>query len=204
MKTAPPLSPPPNGARPFVFLDKSALLLDQPFNVDPARLRFAAGWSLAAERLYQAGFSLAVVSNESGIAFGYYDEHALDVLHRHVAARFASRALELAGFLYCPHHPEGTVARYVRNCDCHLPQPGLLRRAAIEMDADLRRSWLVGHSADDVLAARNADCRAMLVDSGHEPELLVARRQAQPYEVAPDLITAADLITAGQHAEAAA
>ncbi|MGQ0643315.1 MAG: HAD hydrolase-like protein [Gemmatimonadaceae bacterium] len=194
----------PNGSRPFIFFNKPALLSGPPFNVDPTRVRFAAGWTLGVERLYHGGFALAIISNESGIAFGYYDNHTLEILHRHVAARFASRALELSAFLYCAHHPDGTVARYARSCDCHLPQPGLLTRAATELGADLQHSWLIGSSADDVLAARNARCRAMLVDSGHEPELLVARRLAQPHRVAPDLITAAGLIVDEAHAEAAA
>jgi len=196
---------PVNGTRPFVFLDKAGVLLtNQPLNVDPARLRFASGWTLGVERLFRSGFGLAVVSNESGIALGYYDEHALEVVHRHVAARFASRGIELDGFLYCPHHPEGTVAPYARACDCHLPQPGLFWRAATELGADLRRSWLIGDSADDVTAARNAGCRAILVDSGHEPELLAAHRLAQSHQVAPDLCTAADLIIDELHTEAAA
>jgi len=194
----------PNGTRPFVLLNKPVLVSGPPFSVDPARLRFATGWTNALERLYHAGFGLASLSNESGIAFGYYDEHALEIVHRHVQARLASRGIELAGFLYCPHHPIGTVARYARNCDCHLPKPGLLRRAATELDADLRRSWMISSSADDIVAARHASCRAMLVDSGHEPELLVVRRQAQPYQVAPDLITAANAIIEEMHAEAAA
>jgi hypothetical protein len=73
-----------------------------------------------------------------------------------------------------------------------------------ELDADLHRSWVIGPSADDLVAAEHAGCRAMIVDSGHEPELLVARRPAQPYQVAPDLITAAGLIIEEVHAEAAA
>jgi histidinol-phosphate phosphatase family protein len=194
----------PNNSRPFAFINKPALLSGPPYNIDPARLRYAAGWTLGLERLYQAGFALAIVANESGVAFGYHDEHALDVLQRHVAARFASRGIELTAYLYCPHHPSGTVTRYARACDCHLPQAGLSNRAASEFAADLRRSWLIGATADDVVAARNAGCRAIVVDSGHEPELLVARRPAQPYELAPDLITAADLILEQAHAEAAA
>ena len=193
-----------NGSRPIVFLDKYVLLAGQPFNMDPARLRFASGWTIGLERLFRAGLGLAVVSNESGIALGYYGEHALDVVHRHVAARFASRGLEVAGFLYCPHHPEGTVPEYTRKCDCHLPQPGLFWRAAKELDADLSHSWFIGDSPDDVTAARKASCRVVLVDSGHEPELLAARRQLQTYPLAPDLCAAADLIIEGMVAEAAA
>lgn len=192
------------GMQPYVFLDKAVLIADQPFNVDPARIRFAAGWTLALDRLHSAGFAFATVSNESGVAFGYYDEHALEVVRRYIASRFAPRGFELAGFLYCPHHPVGLVPRYTVDCDCHHPKPGLLRRADSELGADLPRSWLIGDSADDVLAARNASCRALVVDSGSESELFVGRRQTHPYRVAPDLCTAADLIVGELQTEAAA
>lgn len=198
------MTPAPNAARPFIFLEKTALLLDQPLNVDPARLRFAAGWTLAMERLCQAGFALAVMSNESGLAFGYYDERALEALQRQVATRFTSRGLALAGFLYCPHHPQGTVAQFAQLCDCRFRGSGLFKRAANELGADLARSWLIAISPDALHAARSVGCRTILVDSGHEPELLVPRRHAQPYDVAPDLSTAAALAIAEHHADAAA
>jgi histidinol phosphatase-like enzyme len=89
-------------------------------------------------------------------------------------------------------------------CDCHLPKAGLLRRAASELGADLQRSWLIGDSADDMLAARHASCRGLVVDSGSENELFVGRRQAHTYHVAPDLCTAADLIIGELQTEAAA
>lgn len=190
--------------QPFAFLDKAVLLTEQPFNVDPARIRFAPGWTLALDRLHSAGFGLATVSNESGIAFGYYDEHCLEAVQRHIASRFATRGYELSGFLYCPHHRVGSVARYSVDCDCHLPKPGLLRRAATELGADLKRSWLIGNSADDMLAARHAGCQGLVVDSGSENELFVGRRQAHGYHVAPDLCTAADLIIGESQTEAAA
>lgn len=190
--------------QPFVFLDKSVLLADQPFNVDPARIRFAAGWTLALDRLHSAGYALATISNESGIAFGYYDERALEIVQRYIASRFATRGFALTGFLFCPHHPIGSVPKYTQDCDCHLPKPGLLRRAAAELGADLKRSWLIGDSADDMLAARQAGCQGLIVDSGSEIELFVGRRQAHTYHVAPDLCGAADLIIEELQTEAAA
>jgi histidinol-phosphate phosphatase family protein len=196
----------PNGsaARPFVFLEKAALLQDQPLNVDPARLRFASGWMIGVERLHRAGFAIAIVSNESGLAFGFHDEHALEAVQRQVAARFAGRGIEIADFLYCPHHQAGTVARYAQACDCRLPSTGLFRRAAHELGADLERSWLIGTTVDATVAAGAAGCRAILVDSGQESELLVSRRQPQSHQVAPDISAAAALLIEEHHADAAA
>lgn len=198
------MTPAPNAGRPFVFLEKGALLQEQPLNIDPARLRFASGWMMGVEHLHQAGFAIAIVSNESGLAFGFHDERALEAVQRQVAARFTSRGIELAGFLYCPHHPAGTVAAFTEACECRLPRPELFRRAAKELHADLRRSWLIGSTMDAIAAARSAGCRAILVDSGQEPELLAPRRQAQLHQVAPDLSTAAALLIDEHHAEVAA
>jgi histidinol phosphatase-like enzyme len=80
----------------------------------------------------------------------------------------------------------------------------LFHRAAAEHGADLRRSWIIGAAPDDVAAAHEVGCRALLVDSGHEPELVVARRPATRHQIAPDLISAAGLIIDEAHAEAAA
>lgn len=198
------MTPAPNAGEPFVFLEKGALLQDQPLNMDPARLRFASGWMIALERLHQAGFSIAIVSNESGLALGFYDERALEAVQRQVAVRFMSRGIGLAGFLYCPHHVDGTVAQFAKACECRLPRPDLFRRAGQELRADLRRSWLIGSAMDAIKAARSAGCRTIVVDSGQESEFLVSRRQASSQHVAPDLSAAAALIIAEHHAEAAA
>ncbi|MGQ0538308.1 MAG: D-glycero-alpha-D-manno-heptose-1,7-bisphosphate 7-phosphatase [Gemmatimonadaceae bacterium] len=191
------------GLRPFVLIDKTVLLGDQPLNVDPARLRYAPGWSLAIERLNRAGFGFAVVGNEGGVALGLFDVHALEVVHRHLESRFASRGLELAGVLFCPHHPEGTVAAYAQACDCRIPAAGLFARAATELGAQLQRSWFIGDSVDDVTAARRAGCRVIVVDSGQESEL-VWQARPRSYQVAPDLCAAADLIMQEHYADVAA
>jgi histidinol-phosphate phosphatase family protein len=159
---------------------------------------------IGVEQLHRAGFAIAIVSNESGLAFGFHDEHALEAIQRQVAARFTGRGIEIADFLYCPHHQEGTVARFKQPCDCRLPRAGLFSRAAQELGADLGRSWLIGTTIDATAAAHAAGCRAILVDSGQESELLLSRRQPQPYQVAPDISAAAALLIEEHHAEAAA
>ncbi|HEX8939878.1 MAG TPA: HAD family hydrolase [Candidatus Limnocylindrales bacterium] len=181
--------------RPVVFLDKDGTLVeDVPYNVDPALVRLAPGAAAGLTRLHGAGFALAVVSNQSGIARGYFPESALDGIRERLTALLAAHGIPLEGFFHCPHHPDG-VNEYAVVCDCRKPAPGLVLRAAAELGADLTRSWLVGDILDDVEAGRRAGCRTILVDRGHETEW---RRTAErrPEAIARDLAEAAEIILA--------
>ena len=119
--------------------------------------------------LQQAGFELVVITNQSGIARGLFDEAALQLMHDHLSAELTDRGIHIGAFYYCPHHPDGVVPELARDCDCRKPRPGMLLRAANERDIDLRRSWFVGDILDDVEAGNRAGCRTVLVDLGTEP-----------------------------------
>lgn len=167
---------------PVVFLDKDGTLIeDLPYNVVPERVRFAPGAREAVRLLGSAGFSLAVVTNQSGVARGYFDETALDELGRYLATQVEALGGRLAGFYACPHLPDGAVAEYTGACDCRKPLPGLLVRAARDLGADLSASWFVGDTWMDVAAGRAAGCRTILVGPEHRD------RSTHPPDVEPDL-----------------
>src|SRR5881398_1380070 len=108
-----------------VFLDKDGTLIeDLPYNVDPARVRFAPGAREAVRELAAAGFRFAVVTNQSGVARGYFTHDHLDRLQEHLAMMLGDVGAELAGFYVCPHLPGG-VNEYAIVCDCRKPAPGL-------------------------------------------------------------------------------
>jgi histidinol-phosphate phosphatase family protein len=154
-----------------VFLDKDGTLVDDvPYNVDPARIRLAAGATDGLRRLHAAGYVLAVVSNQSGVARGLFAEDALAGVERRLRELLAEANVPVAGFYWCPHHPDGVVPAYAIDCDCRKPAPGLLRRAAAELGVDLARSWFVGDILNDVEAGRRAGCRTVLIDNGNETE----------------------------------
>lgn len=157
-----------------------------PYNVDPAQVRLAAGACSGLSLLRAAGYLLIVVSNQSGVARGYFGEEALQAVEARLRALLAAGSVELDGLYYCPHHPDGRVAEYRRDCACRKPKAGLLRRAAAEHGIDLERSWLVGDILDDVEAGRRAGCRTVLLDNGNETEWVLTPERM------PDL-TAADL-----------
>ncbi|MDL5033810.1 HAD-IIIA family hydrolase [Pelomonas sp. APW6] len=165
------LDGPPAGTRrvlrPAVFIDKDGTLVENvPYNVDPARLRFMPQAGRVLRRLADAGFALVVVSNQSGIARGLFT--AADLLRLEAALRLRlleAHGVDLDAMLSCPHLPD---ARGAPACACRKPAPGLLLQAAALLALDLRRSWMIGDTLDDVEAGHRAGCRALLFDSGGE------------------------------------
>src|SRR6478609_3356058 len=148
---------------PAVFVDKDGTLInDVPYNVDPSLIELAPGAAEGAALLSAAGFALVVVSNQSGIARGLFPESAIAAVEARIRELLAECEVRLAGFYYCPHHPQGQVERYSMGCDCRKPAPGMLIRAAEELSLDLARSWMVGDILDDVEAGHRAGCRSIL------------------------------------------
>jgi histidinol-phosphate phosphatase family protein len=179
---------------PVVFLDKDGTLVeDVPYNVNPAQVRLAPGAANGLPRLAAAGFRLAVVSNQSGVARGYFPESALKGVETRLVELLGDIGVSLAGFFYCPHHPEGTIAGYAVACDCRKPAPGLVLAAARELGTDPRACWMVGDILDDVEAGRRAGCRTVLIDNGNETEWLPGPLR-EPHFRVRDLAEAADAI----------
>lgn len=157
--------------RKAVFFDKDGTLVeDIPYNSDPERMELEPGVGPALAQLHAAGFLLVIVTNQSGVARGYFSESALEPVARRMRRLFVDASAELAGFYYCPHHPEGTVPAYAVECTCRKPQPGLILMAARELQVDLTLSWMVGDILNDVEAGKRAGCRTILVDNGNETE----------------------------------
>lgn len=184
-----------SGNRRAVFLDKDGTLIeDVPYNVDPARIRLMPNAAAGLRALHRAGFLLVVISNQSGVARGYFPEAALAGVAARLRALLARAGVPLAGFYYCPHHPDGIVPGYAVSCLCRKPSHGLIVRAAREHGIDRAASWFVGDILDDVEAGHRAGCRTVLLDNGGETlwELSPART---PDYTAADLVATARLIT---------
>jgi histidinol-phosphate phosphatase family protein len=177
-----------------VFLDKDGTLVeDVPYNVDPAQVRLTPNAHAGLRRLHAAGYLLVVISNQSGVARGLFAEDALRAFEQRL--RELLPHVPLAGFYYCPHHPDGVVKAYAVECDCRKPAPGLVLRASRELGIEPSRSWFVGDILNDVEAGRRAGCRAVLIDNGNETEWLRGPLR-EPDLTARDLDEAAGLILA--------
>ncbi|MGZ3316544.1 MAG: D-glycero-alpha-D-manno-heptose-1,7-bisphosphate 7-phosphatase [Isosphaeraceae bacterium] len=174
-----------------VFLDKDGTLVDDvPYNVDPERIHLTRGADQGLMWLHRAGYRLIVVSNQAGVALGRFPESALAGVKERLEQMLREIGVPLAGFYYCPHHPDGHMPGYGRACRCRKPQPGLITRAARDHGIDLSGSWFVGDILDDVEAGRRAGCRTVFLDNGHETEWKRSRFR-WPHLVASDLAEAA-------------
>ena len=181
-----------------VFLDKDGTIIeDVPYNVDPARMRLSPGARTGLRMLHEAGYRLIVVSNQSGVARGYFPERALAGVAVCLAELLEGADVKLDGFYYCPHHPDGVVPEYAVECDCRKPAPGLILQAAAEHDIDLSASWFVGDILNDVEAGRRAGCQTILLDNGGETEWQLSRDRL-PDHLAADLVEAARIVTCGE------
>lgn len=151
-----------------VFLDRDGVVnVDHGYVGRWQDFEFVPGAVDAMRCLHDAGWRLVVVTNQSGIARGYYSEADYEALTERMKAELAAFGAPLAGVYHCPHHPKGTVAAYTRDCDCRKPAPGLILRAAAELGLSLADSVLVGDKASDAQAARAAGVgRVVLVADG--------------------------------------
>ena len=156
--------------RRAVFLDRDGVLnADYGYVGRAADFRWLPGVMPALRRLQQAGRALVVVTNQSGIARGCYTEDDLTAVHAHMRQELADAGIALAGVYACPHLPDAPVAAYRRVCACRKPQPGMLLRAAAELELDLARSCIVGDKPSDIEAGRAAAlARCWLVGTADE------------------------------------
>jgi D-glycero-D-manno-heptose 1,7-bisphosphate phosphatase len=180
-----------------LFLDRDGTLVEpRHYPSRPEELILYQGVAPDLRRLQAAGFRLVVITNQAGMARGYFSAADLERMHAHLRNELARCGVMLDAIYHCPHHPEGIVPELSRRCDCRKPQPGMLLRAASDLRLDLRRSWFVGDILDDVEAGNRAGCRTVLVDLGTEaPPATPIRR---PTFVARDTRHALVLIAAAE------
>ncbi len=179
------------GARPAVFVDRDGTLVEDPGYLHrPEDVRLLSGAAAAVARLNQAGYLVVIITNQSGIARGLYDETAYDAVQGRLAELLAARGARFDGAHHCPHHPSVGGP-----CACRKPGTRLYEDAAAALGIDFRRSWLVGDKMSDVEAAAALGGRALLVETG-EGRRHAASARALGIPVVADLAAAADGILA--------
>jgi D-glycero-D-manno-heptose 1,7-bisphosphate phosphatase len=153
---------------PAVFLDRDGTVIEDVGYLDRVEDITFFPWTVSAIRaLNLAGLPVVIVTNQSGIARGYFTETWVETAHREIAASLARGGARIDAFYYCPHHPEGSVAPYAIACDCRKPGVGMIQRAARDLGIDPAQSFVVGDKWLDIGAARAAGARGILVRTGY-------------------------------------
>jgi D-glycero-D-manno-heptose 1,7-bisphosphate phosphatase len=153
--------------RPAVFLDRDGTLTENTAYLSSADRVALFPWTIDALRLLsRAGFALVVVTNQSGVARGFFDEERVTDVHRRIDEELDKGGVRVDGYYYCPHLRDAAIERYRMACDCRKPRPGLVQQAARELSLDVSRSYVVGDQRSDI----------ELADAVSTPGILVAGR----------------------------
>jgi len=147
-----------------IFLDRDGTInVEKDYLIDPAEFVLLPGVGEALRRGQEAGFFLIVVTNQSGVARGYFTASAVEELHDHLQKELLSFGVRIDAFYLCPHHPEHGAGP----CHCRKGEPGMLLQAAREHHINLAASWMIGDKRSDVEAGIHAGCRSILVRTGY-------------------------------------
>ncbi|MBU0755532.1 MAG: HAD family hydrolase, partial [Planctomycetes bacterium] len=165
---------------------------------DPARVRLIPGAAGAVAAFNKANLPVVVITNQSGVARGFFPESRIIEVHRQVDVLLAQEGARIDGYFHCPHHPSEGEPPYRKKCDCRKPAPGLLLKAAEAMGLDLSRSFMIGDKRSDLEAGLRAGCRSILVMTGYGPrtaaEEFEAIQESERMEIADSLSAALTLI----------
>jgi D-glycero-D-manno-heptose 1,7-bisphosphate phosphatase len=180
--------------RPAVFIDRDGCLTDEVGYVNHvSRMRLLPRTADAVRRLNQAGLPAVMVTNQAGIARGYFSEDVLRAVNAEMVRQLAAQGAHLDRLYVCTHHPHEGQPPYRAVCDCRKPRPGLLQRAARELDLDLAASVMVGDRISDVAVGQAVGAAGVLVLTGYGRGEWEHQRQewtVKPDHVADDLLDA--------------
>jgi D-glycero-D-manno-heptose 1,7-bisphosphate phosphatase len=162
------------GLKRAAFFDRDGVInRDHGYVGSPDRFELVEGAARAIRLCRDAGYLVFVVTNQAGVAHGYFEEAAVNALHDHMRALLAAEGAEVDDIRYCPHHPEAKRTAYRQTCSCRKPEAGMILDLAKHWSIDLSRSFLIGDKVSDLEAAKRAHMRGFLFREGRL-DLLVA------------------------------
>ena len=178
---------------PAVFLDRDGTIIEEVHYLNSLdNIQFFKGCYKSLRKLITAGYKLIVVTNQSGIARGKFSEKFVKETHSHISRLLVKHGVHLSGIYYCPHHPDGKVARFARECTCRKPNTGMLIKAEKEHKLDLSKSFMIGDHIKDILFGNREGLKTILVKTGHG---LTELKNQESWRVNPDFI-AEDIVDA--------
>lgn len=162
--------------RPALFLDRDGVVnIDHGYVHEWSRMDFSDGLAETIGAFNEAGWLVFVVTNQAGVAHGYYDENAVDLLHEQIRDWLAGRGAHIDAFYYCPYHPRAAIEAYRADHPDRKPRAGMLLRALAEWPVIQNLSFLIGDRETDLAAAREAGVAAHLFEGGDLAAFVVER-----------------------------
>ncbi len=154
--------------RRAVFLDRDGVINEEvEYLSSPDRLKLIPGAAQAIQLLNEMGIPTIVVTNQAGVARGYFPEAQVQVIHRALSDLLAAYSAVVDRYYYCPHHPSEGKGAYRVECNCRKPKPGMLLQASEDFDLDLTRCYVVGDNVLDIEAGQQVGAQSILVLTGY-------------------------------------
>lgn len=164
-----------------VFLDRDGTINQEVGYIrEVNKLNLIPGVSQVIRELNQMKIPVIVVTNQSGVARGYYDEEHLGLLHARMENLLKQDGASVDAIYYCPHLAEGIIEPFNRACDCRKPEPGMLIKAAETFDIDFEQSFMIGDKATDVDVGNRVNCQTILLRDGYGQQVLDGTYQHRP------------------------
>ena len=179
-------APPPHTSarrrtRPAAFLDRDGVLnVDRGYTFRLEDLKMIPTAAAAVRLLNEARYYVLVVSNQSGVARGFFTEAAVNLFNAHIQEVLRADDAHIDAFYFCPHHPNGVIKELAIQCRCRKPQPGMLEQAARDWPIDLSRSFLIGDKDDDMAAARAFHIRGVKFNAQSSTLENLVRKELAP------------------------
>ena len=176
-----------------VFLDRDGtIIVHEPYLSSPDQLKLLPNAAEGIRIFKEHGYLIIVVTNQSGVARGFFDEERLKLIHKKLLRMMKEEGITIDDIYYCPHHTEGVIEQYSLDCDCRKPKPKMFLNAARQHNIDLAQSLMIGDSEVDMLAGKNAGCTSVLIRNGFTDSTNTASITGMDY-VVKDLLEAARL-----------
>jgi D-glycero-D-manno-heptose 1,7-bisphosphate phosphatase len=151
-----------------VFLDRDGVINEEVnYLRHPEQLKLIPGAAQAIRKLNLHQIPVIVVTNQAGVARGYFTEADVQLVHNALSEMLAVEGATINCYYYCPYHPTAGIGKYLLNSDWRKPQAGMLYQGAADFNLDLSRCYIVGDKASDILAGYNAGCKTVLVETGY-------------------------------------
>lgn len=153
--------------RKAVFLDRDGTIIeDVGYLSDICQINILPGAAEAIKLLNDNGYKVIIVTNQAGIARGYFTESRAKEINERLMQLLVGQGSVIERAYYCPHHIDGIIAKYKKECNCRKPNPGMIEQAVKELDIDISSSFMIGDKGSDIEAGRRAGCRTIVVGGG--------------------------------------